>query len=124
LWRIVIACATILWRVKSRARALARYYRSSVGHLQLRRAVFVHVSGAAGRPAVASAAGGPYSHAHVVPIHEAHVIGILIAADGEFRKGDGWNAGAGAHKLATVTGVAFSVARSVEVATSSSPKSA
>jgi hypothetical protein len=121
----VIACATILWRVKSSTRALARHYRPGVGNLQLRRATFVQVRDAASITAVASATGGSYSNAHVVPVHEAHVVEILaVAADGEFRKGDGWDAAAGAHKLATVTGVAFSVARSIKGAPSTTPKPA
>lgn len=120
--------ATELRQIEGGASALAGHDGPGIDYLQLRRADSVQVRHAAGVLAVAGSAACPDADPHIVPVHEANVVEILIAAvqpDGEFRQGDRRRAAAGAFKCATaITRLAFPVAGAVEDAARSCPEPA
>ena len=130
LRRVVVAGAAILRRIQRQARTLARHHRAAaVSHLQLRRANTVHVRHAPRVLAVTGSAGSPHTHAHIVTVHQAHVVEVLVAvagaSEGEFRQSRRRNASAAAlQSAAAVSGDTFSASGGVEAAPGPGPEAA
>lgn len=126
----MLAGAAKLRRIELRARTLARHHRAgAVHHLQLRRAVRVHVRQAPRVLAVAGASRRPDADPHVVPVHQAHVVEVFGfragAGDGELHEADRRHPSAGAlDSAAAVAGGAVAIAGVIEDAPGSRPEAA
>lgn len=124
----VLAGATKLRCVKRGTRALARHHHAAAAlHLKLRRTTTVQVRHTPGILAVTGSSGSPHTHPHVVAVHQAHIVEVLVAVtgatDGEFHQRHRRSTSPGAlQSTGAVPGDAFSIACTVEFATGPAPE--
>lgn len=78
--------AAKLRRVKRRARAPARHHLTRIRHPKLRWAVAIQVGHASCVLAVAGSSVCPQPHGHIVTVHQADVIEILVTRGRTYRE--------------------------------------
>ncbi|KAF7817552.1 Leishmanolysin-like peptidase [Senna tora] len=117
--------AAELRRVKRRARALARHHRTPILHLQLCRTLLVQVRNTPCVLAITASSACLHSHPHIVTVHQANVVEILLVArrsNGELHQRHRSSSSQPAFQSAAVSREAFSLTGVVELAAGSCPE--